>query len=417
MSFSENTIKLFQRAEEILKDHFEKVEKTEEINQFKVIESFRKNRISEAHLGGTTGYGYGDKGRDDLDRVYADIFGTEDALVRSQIVSGTQALALCLYGVLRPGDEVVSITGKPYDTLEEVIGIRGDSDTGSLKDFGIKYRQVDLLDSGTVDIGGIKNAVSFNTKMVTLQRSRGYSYRNAICVKELEKAIKAVKEINENIVVMVDNCYGEFTEEREPSQIGADLIAGSLIKNPGGGLAQTGGYIAGRSDLIEKCAYRLTTPGLGKEVGASQGNNRLMYQGIFLAPHVVAESLKGALLCAAVMSELGYDTSPGINDIRSDIIQAVKFNEESKLIAFCQGIQSGAPIDSFVSPEPWDMPGYESQVIMAAGAFVSGASIELSADGPCIPPYIAYMQGGLTYRHVKYGLMTAVEMLEKRGKR
>ena len=413
MSFSKETIAFFQQVEAKLQMPFQRIESIEEQNQFKVIEAFRANRISEAHLHGSTGYGYGDKGRDDLDKVYADIFHTEDALVRSQIVSGTQALALCLYGVLRPGDEMVAITGKPYDTLEEVIGIRGEAGNGSLKDFGITYGQVDLLEDGRIDIAGIQKRVTPNTKMVTMQRSRGYAYRNALTVAELGEAIQVVKAISPDIIVMVDNCYGEFVEEREPTDVGADLIAGSLIKNPGGGLAQTGGYLAGRADLIEKCAYRLTTPGLGKEVGASQENNRFMYQGVFMAPHVVAESLKGAVLCAGVMEALGFETSPGVNDMRSDIIQAVKMEDKEKLIQFCRGIQMGAPIDSFVTPEPWDMPGYESQVIMAAGAFVGGASIELSADAPCIPPYVVYMQGGLTYRHVKYGLMTVVECLKE----
>lgn len=412
MAFSQETVNLFQSIEPKLQAPFQRIASIEETNQFKVIEAFRTHRISEAHLQGSTGYGYGDKGRDDLDKVYADIFHTEDALVRSQIVSGTQALALCLYGILRPGDEVVAITGKPYDTLEEVIGIRGEAGNGSLKDFGVSYGQVDLLDNGKIDLAGIQKRVTSATKMVMLQRSRGYAYRNALSIAALGEAIQVVKHISPDIIVMVDNCYGEFVEDREPTDVGADIIAGSLIKNPGGGLAQTGGYLAGRADLIEKCAYRLTTPGLGKEVGASQENNRLMYQGIFMAPHIVAESLKGAVLCAAVMEALGFETSPGVDDVRSDIIQAVKLNDREKLIQFCKGIQMGAPIDSFVSPEPWDMPGYESQVIMAAGAFVGGASIELSADAPCIPPYVVYMQGGLTYRHVKYGLMTVVECMK-----
>lgn len=412
MAFSQETVNLFQSIEPRLQAPFQRIASIEETNQFKVIEAFRTHRISEAHLQGSTGYGYGDKGRDDLDKVYADIFHTEDALVRSQIVSGTQALALCLFGILRPGDEVVAITGKPYDTLEEVIGIRGEAGNGSLKDFGITYGQVDLLDDGKIDLAGIQKRVTPNTKMVMLQRSRGYAYRNALTIAALGEAIQTVKAISSDIIVMVDNCYGEFVEDREPTDVGADIIAGSLIKNPGGGLAQTGGYLAGRADLIEKCAYRLTTPGLGKEVGASQENNRLMYQGIFMAPHIVAESLKGAVLCAAVMEALGFETSPSVDAIRSDIIQAVKLNDKEKLIQFCRGIQMGAPIDSFVSPEPWDMPGYESQVIMAAGAFVGGASIELSADAPCIPPYVVYMQGGLTYRHVKYGLMTVVECMK-----
>ena len=411
MDFSRKNKEVFNKLEEQLTERFDEISRIEEINQFKVIEAFSKNHISEAHLNGTTGYGYGDKGRDGLDRVYANIFHVEDALVRSQIVSGTQAIALCLYGILRPGDEFVFITGKPYDTLEEVIGIRGEKDNGSLMDFGIKYIQVDLLDTGKIDIEGLRDVVKPNVKMVMMQRSRGYDYRDALTVKELGEAIAVIKGISDEIIVMVDNCYGEFVEEIEPTDVGADIIAGSLIKNPGGGLAQTGGYLAGRADLIEKCANRLTSPGIGKEVGASLGSNRHMYQGLFIAPHIVAESLKGAVLCAAVMKELGFETSPDVESKRSDIIQAVKFNDREMMIKFCQGIQSAAPVDSFITPEPWDMPGYDSEVIMAAGTFVSGSSIELSADGPLIPPYIAYMQGGLTYMHVKYAMMIVAELM------
>ena len=408
MDFSNKTKSFFNKMETAVINQFKIIEEIEEENQFKVIDAFRKNRISEAHLQGSTGYGYDDKGRDDLDRVYADIFHTHDALVRSQIISGTHAIAIALFGILRPGDEVVSITGKPYDTLEEVIGIRG-CGNGSLKDFGVLYSQVDLLDNNKIDQEAIMSKVTPSTKMVMLQRSRGYEYRNAFTTDELEAAILVIKNISPNIIIMVDNCYGEFTQTREPTDVGADLIVGSLIKNPGGGIARTGGYIAGRADLIELCSYRLTTPGLGKEIGSSGENNRPMYQGIFLAPHVVAESLKGAILCSKVMQTLGFETSPSFDSERNDIIQAVKFNDETLMINFCEGIQQSSPIDSFVLPEPWEMPGYESKVIMAAGAFVSGSSIELSADGPCIPPYIAYMQGGLTYRHVKYALMNIVE--------
>ena len=411
MHFSNHTKELFNSLENQIRDQFKKIEQTEEENQFKVIDAFREHKVSEAHLHGSTGYGYGDKGRDDLDKVYASIFHTQDALVRAQIVSGTQALAICLYGILRPGDEVLSITGKPYDTLEEVIGIRGKQGNGSLKDLGIKYSQLDLIKDGKIDLNNIRNKITRNTKMVMIQRSRGYEYRDAVNVQQLGEAICTVKNIDPKIIVMVDNCYGEFVEGIEPTDAGADIIAGSLIKNPGGSLAQTGGYLAGRADLIEKCSYRLTSPGIGREVGASQENNRLMYQGLFLAPHITAESLKGAVLCSAVMEKLGFETSPGYTADRSDIIQAVKFNNEEAMIKFCKGIQNASPIDSFVSPEPWEMPGYESKVIMAAGTFVSGASIELSADGPCIPPYIAYMQGGITYRHVKYALMEIVEKL------
>lgn len=409
---SPRVVKLFKSVDNIIQDDFCFFDNIAEYNQYKVLAAFHKNMISESHLTGTTGYGYGDKGRDTLDRVFSDIFHTEDALVRSQIINGTHAIATCLYGVLRPGDELLSVTGKPYDTLEEVIGIRGNG-AGSLKDFGINYRQVDLLPEGIFDFEGIKKALTNKTRMVFIQRSRGYSYRPAIKIDEIEEAISFIKALNNDVVVMVDNCYGEFVEKREPSDVGADIIAGSLIKNPGGGIAQTGGYIAGRKDLIDLCAYRLTTQGIGKEAGASQENNRLFYQGIFMAPHVVSESLKGAVLCAAVMQKLGFDTSPSVGEKRSDLIQAVKFNDRHKLIAFCRGIQKSAPIDSFVTPEPWDMPGYDTQVIMAAGTFVQGATSELSVDGPCDPPYIAYMQGGLIYEHVKLGLMMAVDMMLK----
>jgi len=411
-NISPGVYELFRRAEAGIKDIFNEIDRVAEYNQYKVLAAFHKNMISESHLSGTTGYGYGDKGRDALDRLFSDIFHTDDALVRAQIINGTHAIAIALYGILRPGDELLSITGKPYDTLEEVIGLRG-SGSGSLKDFGIDYRQAELLPDGSFNYDEIRKAVNQRTKMVFIQRSRGYSYRPALDMESLERVIQYVKSLKNDVIVMVDNCYGEFVEEREPTDVGADLVAGSLIKNPGGGIAQTGGYIVGRKELIDLCACRLTTPGIGKEAGASQGNNRLFYQGIFMAPHAVAESLKGAVLCAAVMEALGFETSPAAGEKRSDIIQAVKFNDRDKLAAFCKGIQRSAPIDSFVVPEPWDMPGYDTQVIMAAGTFVQGATSELSADGPCRPPYIAYMQGGLVYEHVKLGLMLAVETMLK----
>jgi len=321
-------------------------------------------------------------------------------------------LALCLYGNLRPGDELLSVTGKPYDTLDELIGIR-EGGQGSLKEYGITYRQVDLLPSGKVDFNGIKEALNKNTKMAYIQRSRGYSLRPSLMVDDIEEIVNFVKNIKSDIIVFVDNCYGEFVEKREPIEAGADLIDGSLIKNPGGGLAPTGGYVAGRAAYVENAAYRLTSPGIGKEVGASLGNNRLFFQGLFFAPHVVAESLKGAVFTAAFMEKLGFDVSPSARDKRGDIIQTIKFNDPEKLVLFCQGIQKGSPVDSFVLPEPWDMPGYDSKVVMAAGGFIQGASIELSADAPIKEPYIAFMQGGLVYEHVKLGIMTAVQMMNR----
>lgn len=391
----------------------EGIDSVREFNQYKVIKAMQNNKLSDSHFGGTTGYGYDDRGREVLDNVYKVVFKAEDALVRHQIVSGTHALAICLFGNLRPQDELLVVTGKPYDTLEEVIGLRGEGG-GSLKEFGVSYRQMDLLKDGSIDYQSIGSAINSKTAMVLIQRSRGYEWRPALSIDEIEKAIGIIKSIKSDIVVLVDNCYGEFVEDREPVEVGADLVAGSLIKNPGGGLAPTGGYVAGRKECVEKAAYRLTTPGLGKHVGASLGHNRLMFQGLFMSPHVVAESLKGAVFCAAVMETLGFDTSPKVNDKRGDIIQAVRFNNPDSLIAFCQGIQKGSPVDSFVTPEPWEMPGYDSPVIMAAGAFVQGSSIELSADAPIKPPYTAYMQGGLVFEHVKLGVLISIQkMLEK----
>lgn len=411
---SETVIKISNDVERDIDGAFNEIEAVREQNQIKVIKAMQDNNLSDTHFAGTTGYGYDDRGREVLDAVYADIFKAEDALVRHQIVSGTHALALCLFGNLRPGDELLSITGKPYDTLEELIGTRG-TGGGSLKEFGISFKQVDLTDDYTIKFEQVKKAISSKTRMVMIQRSRGYDWRPSFKIAEIEKAIGFVKNIKKDLIVLVDNCYGEFVEEREPVEAGADLVAGSLIKNPGGGLAPTGGYIAGKADCVKNAAYRLTTPGLGKKVGSTLGHNRLMFQGLFLAPHVVAESLKGAVYCAALMKKLGFETSPGANEKRSDIIQAVKFNNPDSLIAFCQGIQKGSPVDAFVTPEPWDMPGYDSPVIMAAGAFIQGASIELSADAPIKPPYIAYMQGGLVYEHVKLGVMIAIQKMIDSG--
>lgn len=410
---NETIIRMAQLAENEINDAFKSIEDIREINQYKVIAAMQEHHLSDTHFGGTTGYGYDDRGREVLDAVYASIFKAEDALVRHQIVAGTHALAVCLFGNLRPGDELLSVTGKPYDTLEEVIGIRGE-DSGSLKDFGVNYRQVELLDEGSIDLNRVREIINEKTAMVLIQRSRGYSWRHAIKIREIKRVIDVIKEINKKIIVLVDNCYGEFVESEEPVEAGADLVAGSLIKNPGGGLVPSGGYIVGKASYVKNASYRLTTPGLGKKVGATLGNSRLMFQGLFLAPHVVAESLKGAVFCAAVMRRLGFETSPQPEELRGDIIQAIKFNNPESMIAFCQGIQKGSPVDAFVTPEPWDMPGYDSPVIMAAGAFIQGSSIELSADAPMKPPYTAYMQGGLVYEHVKLGVMIAIKYMQER---
>lgn len=409
----EAIIKAVETAENNVRDAFRDIEAVREINQYKVIAAMQEHNLSDSHFGGTTGYGYDDRGREVLDAVYASVFKAEDALVRHQIVAGTQALAVCLYGNLRPGDELLSVTGKPYDTLEEVIGLRGEG-AGSLRDFGISYRQVELTAEGTVDLNAVRAAVNAKTAMVLIQRSRGYSWRPAINIGEIKRVIDVIRELNSKTIVMVDNCYGEFVETAEPIEAGADIIAGSLIKNPGGGLAPTGGYIVGKKKYVQNAAYRLTTPGLGRKVGATLGNNRLLFQGLFLAPHVVAESLKGAVFCSAVMQSLGFESSPQPEQQRSDIIQAIRFNNPESMIAFCQGIQKGSPVDAFVTPEPWDMPGYDSPVIMAAGAFIQGSSIELSADAPLKPPYTAYMQGGLVYEHVKLGIMIALKYMKER---
>lgn len=412
---SDKTLKLVSEAEESIKEQFKHIENICEINQLRVMKAFADNRVSDSHFVATTGYGYDDLGRDTLDRVYADIMGAEDALVRHNFISGTHTISTALFAVLRPNDILVSITGKPYDTLEEVIGIQGEAGNGSLKDFGVKYVQIDLKHDGTPDLEQIKFTLThMNVKAVTIQRSKGYGWRPTYSAKDIGALIEFVKEISPETICIVDNCYGEFVETEEPNAYGADLIAGSLIKNPGGGLAPTGGYIAGKQKYVELCAYRLTSVGIGKEAGASLGFNRQMYQGLFMAPHVVSQALKAAVLCSAVFEKLGFEVDPKPNEIRHDIIQSIKFGDPDKVTAFCQGIQKGAPVDSFVTPEPWDMPGYSSQVIMAAGAFVQGASIELSADAPIKPPYIAYMQGGLTYESAKLGIMVAADkMLRK----
>lgn len=399
-----------EKAEPFLK----KIEEITEYNQCKVLSAFIKNGVSESHFVPTTGYGYGDRGRDTLDSVFADAVGAEDALVRHNFTSGTHTLTVALFGVLRPGDTLLCATGKPYDTLEEVIGIRPGG-CGSLKEFGVNYKQVELNENGKPDIPAIVSAMDETTRMVYIQRSRGYSLRDSFSVADIEEICNAVKAVSNRAVVMVDNCYGEFVEMQEPTDKGADLIAGSLIKNPGGGIAPTGGYIAGRRDLIELCACRLTTPGTGKEVGATLGQNRAMFMGLFNAPHVTGEAVKTAVFAAALFETLGFAVTPRYNEVRHDIIQAVCLEKPDALIAFCQGMQKGAPVDAFVAPEPWDMPGYDSQVIMAAGAFTMGASIELSADAPIREPYAAWMQGGLNFHSAKMGVMLAAqEMLERR---
>ncbi len=410
---SEEVYKFSNEILDSLKERFEKIDKVAEYNQIKVINAMQKNKVSEMHFNGSSGYGYNDDGRDNLEAVYASVFNTEDALVRPNLVCGTHALTIALAGNLRPGDELLSISGKPYDTLEEVIGIR--ESKGSLAEYGITYRQVDLLENGTFDLDKIKEAINEKTKVVAIQRSKGYQTRKTLSVAEIARTINFVKGIDKKLIVMVDNCYGEFVETVEPSDFGADMIVGSLIKNPGGGLAPIGGYIAGTKECIENCAYRLTTPGLGKEVGASLNINKSLYQGLFMAPTVTASALKGAIFAANVYEKLGFKVVPNATESRHDIIQAVEFGIPEGVIEFCKGIQAAAPVDSYVEPEPWAMPGYDSDVIMAAGAFVSGSSIELSADGPIKPPYAVYFQGGLTFPHAKYGIMMSLQKLVDAG--
>ena len=396
-----------------LKERFDNIDKNAEYNQLKVIDAMQKNRVAEMHLSGTTGYGYNDSGRDTLEQVYADIFKTESALVRPQITCGTHALNVALSANLRPGDELLSPVGKPYDNKDEIIGIRPSK--GSLKEYGVTYSQVDLLADGSFDYNGIKQAINSRTKLVTIQRSKGYASRPTLSVERIGELIRFIKNIKPDVICMVDNCYGEFVERIEPSQAGADMVVGSLIKNPGGGLAPCGGYIAGTKECVEQAAYRLSSPGLGKEVGATLGVNSSFYQGLFLAPTVVAGALKGAIFAANAYEKLGYKVIPDGKEPRYDIIQAVELGSDKGLIAFCKGIQAAAPVDSFVTPEPWAMPGYDSDVIMAAGAFVSGSSIELSADGPLKPPYSVYFQGGLTWYHAKLGIMMSMQKMSDAG--
>lgn len=402
-----------EKALELIKPQFTTTDEIAEYNQQKVLSAFINNHVSESMFAESTGYGYGDRGREVIDKVFAEIVGAEDALVRHNFTCGTHTLAVALYGMLRPGDVMLCVTGTPYDTIHSVIGIDGKGD-GSLADYGIVYKQVDLKD-GKPDLEAIKEAVTKEKiKLVYIQRSRGYSLRPSLSCEEIGEIAKVVKA-NSDADIMVDNCYGEFTQTIEPTQVGADIIAGSLIKNAGGGLARTGGYVAGRADLVEKISYRLTTPGLGREVGATLGMSRELFMGIFFAPHTVGEAIKAAYFTAALFEQFGFGTTPTSTDPRFDIVQSVLLRNEENLIAFCQGMQSGAPIDAFVTPEPWDMPGYDSKVIMAAGAFIGGASIELSADAPLREPYAAWMQGGLNFHSAKMGIMLAAQKMAERG--
>lgn len=399
------------KAQERIKDRFAEIDAVAESNTRRVMEAFQDNRVSESCFAGTTGYGYDDLGRDTLDKIYAQLFGAEAALVRISFVNGTHALTTAMFSMVKPGDTILALTGTPYDTLRSAIGIAGDCH-GSLKFYGIDYDEVDLTPAGEPDYEAIARAAS-NKKVAAamIQRSRGYADRPALTVEQIGKICETVKSVNPQCNIMVDNCYGEFTDLIEPTHVGADIIAGSLIKNPGGGIAPTGGYVAGKAELVERAAMRLTTPGIGGECGSTLGNNRLLFQGLFMAPHIVAQALKTAVFCSAMMEQMGIETSPSVDEKRSDIIQMVKLGSGEKMKKFCLGIQAGAPVDSYVTPEPWAMPGYDDEVIMAAGAFIQGSSIELSADGPMREPFIAYMQGGLTYESGKLGIMMAVSAM------
>ena len=411
---SEEILSLIDESEQDVSGSFAQLDDIMTYNQYKVLDAFQKNGIRDMHFGWNTGYGYDDPGREATERVYADIFHTEAALVRPIIVNGTHALTLTLMGILRPGDEMIYCTGGPYDTLEEVIGLRGEG-KGSLKEYGVSYQQVELTPEGRIDYDTLKKAIGPSTRMVCLQRATGYGWRKAVTIEEIAEWTAFVKGIDPDIICMADNCYGEFLHVKEPTDVGVDVMAGSLIKNPGGGLALTGGYIAGRRDLIDMVAYRMTSPGIGGECGLTFGQTRTMLQGLFIAPKTVNGAVKGAVLCAKAFEKLGFDICPKAEDARSDIIQAVKLGSPEAVVAFCQGIQAAAPVDSDVSPEPWDMPGYEDPVVMAAGAFVQGSSIELSADAPIRPPYVVYFQGGLTYEHSKFGVIKALQQLKDRG--
>jgi len=398
-------------VEKMILERHKEIDEVIEYNQFRVLQSFRKHKVSDSHFIPTTGYGYDDIGRDTLEEIFADVLGGEAGLVRPQIISGTHAISTALFGVLRPGDELLYITGKPYDTLEEIVGIRGESGNGSLKDFGIGYEAIDLVNDRRINYEKVANKMTKQTKVIGIQRSKGYGTRPSFTIEQIKEMILFVKEIDPNVIVFVDNCYGEFVEKLEPCHVGADLMAGSLIKNPGGGLAKTGGYIVGRKDLVEKCGYRLTSPGIGREAGASLYALQDMYHGFFMAPHITGQALKGAIFTAAFLEKLGMNTNPSWDAVRTDLIQSVQFDDKDKMIAFCQAIQAASPINAHFTPTANYMPGYEDDVIMAAGTFIQGASIELTADGPIRPPYIAYVQGGLTYAHVKIAICSAVNSL------
>lgn len=410
LGVSPKVLDRIEQAESDIRGEFDSLDDIMAYNQYKVLTAFQNNRISDMHFSWNTGYGYNDAGREALERVYADIFRTEAALVRPIIVNGTHALTLTLIGILRPGDELIYCTGAPYDTLEEVIGIRGEG-KGSLKEFGVSYQQIELTPEGEIDLAALKEAITEKTRMVTVQRATGYGWRKAITIEQIQEWADFVHGINPDIICMVDNCYGEFLDVKEPTEVGTDVLAGSLIKNPGGGLALTGGYIAGRQDLIDDISYRMTSPGIGGECGLMFGQTRTMFQGLFLAPKTVNGAVKGAALCAKVFENLGFDVCPKAEEKRSDIIEAVKLGSPEAVVAFCEGIQAAAPIDAHVKPVPWDMPGYDDQVVMAAGAFIQGSSIELSADAPIREPYIVYFQGGLTYEHSKFGVIKALQAL------
>lgn len=410
--FKEKTFNLYEKALNDVEEQFKIYDEIREYNQIKVLEAFQEEKISDSHFTNSSGYGYDDIGRDSLDKVYARVFKAEAALVRPHFVNGTHAIGTALFGNLRPNDTLLCISGKPYDTLHNIIGISGEENIGSLREYGVKYKQVDLTKEGTFDLEGIKEALKDpSIKVVHIQRSTGYGWRNSFLVKDLGEVISYVKSLRKDVNVFVDNCYGEFLDVIEPTEVGADIIAGSLIKNIGGGIAPAGGYIVGKKELVEQAAYRLTVPGIGGECGATFGLMRSLFQGLFLAPHVAMEAVKGAIFCARIMELAGFEVLPKYTDKRSDIIQAIKFNDRDKLIQFCKGIQKGSPIDSFVECEPWAMPGYKDEVIMAAGAFVQGSSIELSADAPIREPYIAYLQGGLTFDHAKIGILMALDRI------
>lgn len=411
-NLSEETLALAAKIEEKVRPFHAKVEDMVFFNQQKVLAAFRKHQVSDYHLHPSNGYGYDDEGRDNLERVYAEVFGAEAAIVRPQIISGTHAITLSLFGVLRPGDELLYISGQPYDTLQSIVD-GGDKDTGSLKDYKIGYSHVDLIDNQKVDWEGVAAAITPNTKMIAIQRSKGYAIRPSFTISQIAEMCAKIRELAPNAVIFVDNCYGEFVEAQEPTEVGADLIAGSLIKNPGGGLAKIGGYIAGRADLVEKCAYRMTSPGIGAEAGATLNTLGDFYQGFFLAPHVVSQALKGAIFTAAMLEEIGMNTSPRYDTSRTDLIQSVSFQTAEQMIAFCREIQANSPINAHYAPEPAYMPGYEDDVIMAAGTFIQGSSIELTADGPIRPPFTAFIQGGLTYEHVKFAICSAVQKIQK----